>query len=318
MQKDKIIKKQKNEEKKELTQWHPAFCSAMKLELVKNKKDLVYYSEYGINSKPIQIDLLVIQKSKYAKIENEIGKIFKGHNIFEYKSPDDKLNMDTYFKVLGDACLYKAQASKVDGIVAEDITISLMRERKPVKLFHWFKKQGYDIEQRYKGIYYIKNHSVFDTQIIVLKELSSPLHLWLKSLTRHIKKETAEKLILEVNELSEKDECEYADSVLQVAMNENKEMFSKVKEVATMCEALAKLMEPEMTEAKRKAAEEGRKDGLERGMKDGMERGIEGFIKLLKKYNESEERILEEMRTTYEITEKEAKEYLDKYNAERS
>lgn len=85
-----------------------------------------------------------------------------------------------------------------------------------------------------------------------------------------------------------------------------------------MCEALAKLMEPEMTEAKRKAAEEGRKDGLERGMKDGMERGIEGFIKLLKKYNESEERILEEMRTTYEITEKEAKEYLDKYNAERS
>ena len=153
MQKDKIIKKQKNEEKKELTQWHPAFCSAMKLELVKNKKDLVYYSEYGINSKPIQIDLLVIQKSKYAKIENEIGKIFKGHNIFEYKSPDDKLNMDTYFKVLGYACLYKAQASKVDGIVAEDITISLMRERKPVKLFHWFKKQGYDIEQRYKGIY---------------------------------------------------------------------------------------------------------------------------------------------------------------------
>ena len=64
-------KKKSAKEKPELTHWHPAFCSATKLELVKNKKDLHYHSEYGLNTKPIQIDLLVIQKSKGVTIEND-------------------------------------------------------------------------------------------------------------------------------------------------------------------------------------------------------------------------------------------------------
>ncbi len=91
----------------EITQWHPAFCSALKLELSKNREDLIYFSEYGINTKPIQIDLLIITKTSTAVIENEIGTIFKGHNIIEYKSPDDELNIDTFFKVIAYACLYK-------------------------------------------------------------------------------------------------------------------------------------------------------------------------------------------------------------------
>lgn len=77
------------------TQWHPAFCSAVKLELTENKRDLSYNSEYNLNTKPISIDLLVIRKSPDVIINNEIGKIFKGHNIFEYKSPDNNMDIDT-------------------------------------------------------------------------------------------------------------------------------------------------------------------------------------------------------------------------------
>ncbi len=36
------------------TQWHPAFCSAVKLELIENKADLDYSNEYHLNSKLIQ------------------------------------------------------------------------------------------------------------------------------------------------------------------------------------------------------------------------------------------------------------------------
>ena len=172
-------KKKSTKKQSELTQWHPAFCSATKLELVKNKKDLHYHSEYGLNTKPIQIDLLVIRKSKGVTIENEIGKLFKGHNLFEYKSPEDKLNVDTYFKTLAYACLYKTKAPNVNGIDADDITISILRESKPVRLFRWFESHGYEIEPKYAGIYYIKNHFHFDTQVIVLKELNAKLHLWL-------------------------------------------------------------------------------------------------------------------------------------------
>lgn len=43
-------------------QWHPAFCSAVKLELRKNMDDLIYEMEHNLNSKPILIDFPVIKK----------------------------------------------------------------------------------------------------------------------------------------------------------------------------------------------------------------------------------------------------------------
>ena len=284
-------------EKTELAQWHPAFCSATKLELVKNKKDLQYHSEYGINTKPIQIDLLVIKKLKDAVIENQIGKIFKGHNIFEYKSGEDGLNVDTYFKTLAYACLYKAKAPKVDGIDAEDITITMAREGKPVKLFRWFKEHGYTVEEKYEGIFYVNKEGFFDVQILVLKDLDPALHVWLRSLTKKIKQDVAEKLILEINDISEKDDYENADSVLQVAMKANKKMFSGLKEEYTMCEELRKLMEPEFSEAKRIAEEEGRRAGRE----DGMELSLSVISKL--KEGKTVEEIAEETGVEIEMIE---------------
>mgnify|MGYP006991756599 CR=1 FL=1 len=44
------------------TQWHPAFCSAIRLELREDKEFLEYFNEYNLNTKPLQIDLLIIKK----------------------------------------------------------------------------------------------------------------------------------------------------------------------------------------------------------------------------------------------------------------
>lgn len=44
------------------TQWHPAFCSAMRLELIEDEAYLDYQSEYNLNTKPLQIDLLIVKK----------------------------------------------------------------------------------------------------------------------------------------------------------------------------------------------------------------------------------------------------------------
>ena len=159
------------------------------------------------------------------------------------------------------ACLYKAQAVTVNGILADDITISIVREQRPYGLLRWFKEQGYEIEQKYNGIYYIKTNFFFDTQILVLKELNSKMHLWLTSLSKKLSKPVAEELVIAMNELSEKDDKEYADSVLEVVMKANKKIFSKFKEVPIMCEELAKLFEPEIKEAKRIARTEGRAEG---------------------------------------------------------
>ena len=120
-------------------QWHPAFAAAMELELSENRKDLSYEREHNLNTKPLEIDLLVIKKESNIQISNEIGKLFRKHNIVEYKSPDDyHLNVDAFYKVDAYASLYKAYGETVDERKVEDITVTMIREAKPKSLFCGF------------------------------------------------------------------------------------------------------------------------------------------------------------------------------------
>ncbi len=47
------------------------------------------------------MDLLIIKKPANVQIENEIGHIFKKYNVVEYKSPDDSLSIDDFYKTTG-------------------------------------------------------------------------------------------------------------------------------------------------------------------------------------------------------------------------
>ena len=44
------------------TQWHSAFCSAMELVLQDDREYLDFIREYNLNTKPLEVDLLVIKK----------------------------------------------------------------------------------------------------------------------------------------------------------------------------------------------------------------------------------------------------------------
>lgn len=87
-------------------QWHPGFVAAMNLELGENRADVIYEKEYNLNTKPLEIDLLVIKKDPGVQMVNEIGKLFRGHNIVEYKSPGDHMDIDAFYKAgLTAACI---------------------------------------------------------------------------------------------------------------------------------------------------------------------------------------------------------------------
>ena len=57
--------------------------------------------------------------------------IFRQHNVIEYKSPGDSLNIDDFYKTLAYAFLYKSLSDKVDGIPADQLTLSLVRQGYP-------------------------------------------------------------------------------------------------------------------------------------------------------------------------------------------
>ena len=156
------------------------------------------------------------------------------------------MNLNTYMKVIAYACLYKAYESHVDEIELDEITITMVREKKPVKLFQWFVKNGYQVKEVFKGIYYVTRDNHFLTQIIVSKELSKENQKWVTLLSRELNMSDAKRIVDQIDALTQESNKQHGDSVLQVVVQENEEIFNEIREEGKMCEALMKLMEPEI------------------------------------------------------------------------
>lgn len=275
-------------------QWHSAFASAMGLDFAQDRDDLIFETEHNLNTKPLQIDLLVIKKEASVQIASEIGKLFKGHNIVEYKSPEDHLDIDTFYKTLAYACLYKSYGKAVDAIKAEDITISIIREAKPMELFRYFRGHGCNVTEVYGGIYYVEGKTWFPTQIVVTGGLNWDAHMWLKGLSGNLQKGHIWRMLAERNHMTEKADRELADSVLEVTISANKEIVDELIGDESMYEALMEIMEPQI-QLREKAV---------------LKKGIQIAIKSLKDVGTNEEDIRKVIIKNYGLSESDVDEYL--------
>ena len=268
---------EKNQKKSQKLQWHPAFCSALRLELLEDAENLEFTDEFQLTEKPLQIDCTVVKVKRDCKIKNEIGKIFRKHNIFEYKSPMDELNIDTFYKAVAYACLYKVLPNHVNEIPAEEITITLIRDRKPVKLLGELEKSGYGYKKEAAGIYYV-NGAMFPVQIIVSSELDVDMHVQLKALTDRLEESLLRQYLLQVSTF-EGREKNLADIVLQVIVNSNMEKVREWKgSEQTMCEALRVLMKEELKEERVAGLREGRLEGQREGQREGQIRAYASLV----------------------------------------
>ena len=150
--------------------WHSGFVNAMKLELLANEKDLEYEDEHLIANRAKRIDLLIIKKVRSVEIVNEVGAIFDKYNIVEYKNPDDSLTFGDFYKVLAYTGIYLEELHKYEEYGRDAFTMTFVRRRKPVKLLEYLRRDGHEIIHVGKGIYEIKGHLPFRTQIIVSRE----------------------------------------------------------------------------------------------------------------------------------------------------
>lgn len=271
-------------------QWHPGFIGAMNLELKKNRDDLLFEKEHNLNTRPLEIDLLVIKKQAGVQVDNEIGRIFRGHNILEYKSPRDELDIDVFYKASAYASLYKSYGKTLDSIKADDVTVSLVREAKPYGLFRYFKEHDYPVSCLYRGIYYIEGKVLFPTQIVVIKELNWAEHIWLSSLSDKLEKQDLYDLLVEVNKLHEKAEREYAESVLEVGLGANKQIVQELIGDGSMSGELLEIMKP-IIEPVRKES-------------------IKGTVNILRNFGHSDKEIKSAIIEQYQLSEEEANSYM--------
>jgi hypothetical protein len=116
-------------------QWHPAFCAAAGLEFHEDIERLELKPEYNLSKEPIRIDLLIIKEGSTGQIKNEIGHIMRTYNVIEYKSPEDALTIDDYYKTVGYAYLYKGYGKHVDAVPIDELTVFIFRATRPEKEF---------------------------------------------------------------------------------------------------------------------------------------------------------------------------------------
>lgn len=299
-------------------QWHLGFPSAIDLELAKNRKDLTYHREYNLNRQALQVDLLVIKKDSDVLMDNEIGKLFRKHNIMEYKSADDQLSIDTFYKASAYAGLYKSYGTTVDERRADEITVSIVREVFPVKLFQYFQEHNIRYTNPYSGIYYVMDQVLFPTQIIVTKKLNTDEHIWLTALSAGLKKQQLKKLLEKIETFDTKFDRELADSVLEITVKANKQIVEELRGEDTMCQALLEIMEPEINkimekvrqEVTREVTDKVTEEVTDKVTKRERQNGIKSTIMALRDYGHGDDEIKEILVKIYGVLANEVEEYL--------
>ena len=265
-------------------QWHPAFCAAAGLEFHEDIERLELKPEYNLSKEPIRIDLLIIKEESDRRIKNEIGHIMKKYNVIEYKSTEDALTIDDFYKTVGYACLYKGYGERVDAVPINELTVSIFRAKRPEKMFLTLQKYGHKIKEKYSGIYYVTERLPFPVQIIVTQELEPREHRSLRILSNHAKKEDVEEFLKEVEKMNTPRERQNVEAVLQVSVKANDELYREIRRDANMCDALRELMKDDIEREVSAARKLGESEGEVRGKAMGE---VVGEAKIILKMNHS-------------------------------
>ena len=157
--------------------------------------------------------------------------------------------------------LYKANTGHVNEIPADEVTVSLVRATYPEEMMNQLKRLGAKIVERHPGVYDIEGAGMFPTQVITTNRLTAETHAALRVLTTNAKREDVERFVLSAQDVESQGDKARIDAILQVSVSANAELYEKVKGELSMCQAMEKLMEPEIRKARTDALAEGAMKG---------------------------------------------------------
>ena len=247
--------------------WHLGFYGGMELELRRWKSDLTFETEHELSKEALLMDMLIIKKNQDVRIDKPIGRIFKRYNVIEFKSPEDTLSIDGFYKTIGYACLYKGLGETVNAIPGDELTVSVFCYHHPRKTFDYLEKLGAKIQRKYDGIYYIDGFIRMPVQVVVTKELDWNENHSLRLLTRKADEKEMREYLMDADSLTEPGDIRNASAVLRVCIAANIELFKKVRSEFSMSEdqVLRELLSDLIEEGEAKGRMEGRVEGRMEG-----------------------------------------------------
>lgn len=285
------------------TQWHSGFYSAMLLRCRDYLDRIKILRELPLATKPLLVDVVIIKIDDGVVMDDAIGRHFRRHNLLEFKSPSDKLSMDDFYKLLAYAALYKSQGAHKDEIKADDITMTLVREGVPRGLINELRALGVAVTESSPGVYNVDApQPMFRTTIVAYGKMPSEDATWLSALTSRMDEPRARDLVGRMHTMWDDGDAalrEAIESVFYVTLEENSELFSRIRGEQTMVKWFWDMME------------EGKQEGIAIGEARGEARGI---IRMGRRHGLERIAIINDLVSDLSISHAEAERMLEEYN----
>ena len=234
------------------TRFHYGFYAAMEVFYDLANIPLTYEQEVELGKDPVRLDFLVIKKDTDIVLDDPIGEFFRQVNIFEYKSPEDGLSIDDFYKVQGYGLIYKGFGRKVNELPIENITLTIVRHAYPRDMIKTLEQLGITVTKVYPGVYRFEGNLSIPVQLIVSSRLPrgkyEGLRLLAKGATVEDIKTYAEKAVASGNERIK----ENAGTVINVCLSINKNLG----EVKGMYEAVREVFKDAFAKERQKGIQE--------------------------------------------------------------
>jgi hypothetical protein len=244
-------------------QWHNALLPGLQLELEAYFDDLRFESRHELNTKHLEIDLIVIVLKKDIVIDNPIARIFKTYNIFEYKSPTVSLSIADFQRALSYVMLYDSiekdgESKQID---IDEISLSIITTIHPKAVFDYIEtKWHFKVEERESGIYIVEGFP-FPLQFIENKRLSKESNIFLRNLNTNLDSEDMEWALKLDGQEHRVDISGYIDILTQANPKRSKEDITMPSQ--TMRNLI--LESPVVAEVRASSRQEGLQEGLQKG-----------------------------------------------------
>ena len=271
--------------------WHEAHVEALELELYEYKDILEFDGEYRLSKEALRVDVLVIKKTKDVQIEKNIGKLFKGHNLFEYKSESDSFSTWDYHKILGYAFLHAAFKK----IPLSDITMSVSLTIFPREAVAFLQNEcGLTIHDNGDGIYYVEGSAV-SMQILESKRLDEDENLFLHNLRSNLSADDVQKTLRTYEKRKPLDsKSPFWDRIVKANYNsfmeamsmfsdDLKELFLEGAEVnGWFTDRDEKLINEGIAQGVTQGIAQGVTQGIAQGVTQGITQGVNKVLELIK------------------------------------
>ncbi|MBQ4468736.1 MAG: hypothetical protein II917_01160 [Synergistaceae bacterium] len=252
--------------------FHYGFYAAMKLEYDIIHAPVTYEQEIQLGEDPVRLDFLIIKKDAGVVLNDPIGEFFRAVNLFEYKSPEDGLSIDDFYKALGYGLIYKGYDRKVNELPIEDMTLTIVRHSYPRELINTLKQSGFTVDKKYPGIYRIDGKISIKTQIVVSSRLLNGEYEGLKLLASGCTKEAVISYARKAIASEDENVKTNAETVIGICLDINNSLGKQLEEDEAMNEVISRIIKRNIDAARLEGINEGINKGINKGINEDKER----------------------------------------------